>query len=174
LLLNDLIEYWLFGPLPIAIALAAGGLLMLGVESWRKAQSSGGDYDIELHSLGVRQCLFSGILQCVAMWPGTSRSMMTIVGCYLVGLTPARAAEFSFLLGLITLTAAAGYKTVTSGDVMLAGLELGPVLLGIFVSFVAAALAIRWLVGYLSRHGLALFAWYRFALAAAVLYFLVF
>lgn len=174
LLLNDLIEYWLFGPLPIAIALAAGGLLMLGVESWRKTQSSGGDYDIELHSLGVRQCLFIGILQCVAMWPGTSRSMMTIVGGYLVGLTPARAAEFSFLLGLITLTAAAGYKTVTSGDVMLAGLDLGPVLLGIFVSFVAAALAVRWLVGYLSRHGLALFAWYRFALAAAVLYFLVF
>lgn len=173
LLLNDIIEHYLFSPLPIAIALAAGGFLMLITESWRKTQTSGGDSEISLHALGVRQSLFIGLLQCVAMWPGTSRSMMTIVGGYLVGLTPARAAEFSFLLGLITLTAASGYTTVRSGATMVAGLDLGPVLVGIVVSFIAAALSIRWLVAYLTRHGLALFAWYRFALAAAVIYFLV-
>jgi undecaprenyl-diphosphatase len=174
LLLDDWIESMLFAPLPIAIALFAGGLLMLGVESWRKQQIGDDDNTIDLHTLGVRQCLFIGFLQCVAMWPGTSRSMMTIVGGYLAGLRPAKAAEFSFLLGLITLTAAAGYKTVTSGPALFLAVDLGPLLLGIFVAFVSAALAVKWLVSYLTRHGLALFAWYRFVLAALVLIFLVF
>ena len=173
LLLDDWIESMLFAPLPIAVALGFGGLLMLGVESWRKHQLPGEDNITDLHTLGVKQCLFIGILQCVAMWPGTSRSMMTIVGGYMAGLAPAKAAEFSFLLGLITLSAAAGYKTVTSGSEMFLAIETGPILLGILVAFVSAALAVKWLVGYLTRHGLALFAWYRFALAALVLLFLV-
>ncbi len=107
------------------------------------------------------------------MWPGTSRSMMTIVGGYIAGLSPAKAAEFSFLLGLITLSAAAGYKTVTSGPALYLAIDMGPMLLGIFVAFVSAAIAVKWLVRYLTRHGLALFAWYRFVLAGLVVYFLV-
>lgn len=173
LLLDDWIESMLFAPLPIAIALFAGGLLMLGVESWRKHQFADEDDIIDLHTLGVRQCLFIGILQCVAMWPGTSRSMMTIVGGYLAGLRPAKAAEFSFLLGLITLSAAAGYKTVTSVPALSVAIDLGPLLVGIFTAFVSAALAVKWLVSYLTRHGLALFAWYRFILAGLVVLFLV-
>jgi undecaprenyl-diphosphatase len=173
LLLDDWIESVLFGPLPIAIALIAGGFLMLGVESWRKQQLPEAEDVIDLHTLGVRQSLFIGVLQCVAMWPGTSRSMMTIVGGYLVGLRPAKAAEFSFLLGLITLSAAAGYKTVMSGEELLLAIDIGPMIVGIAVAFVAAALAVKWLVSYLSRHGLALFAWYRFVLGGLVLWFLV-
>jgi len=173
LLLDDWIESMLFAPLPIAVALIIGGFLMLGIEKWRKHQFPADNYSIELHTLGVRQCLFIGCLQCVAMWPGTSRSMMTIVGGYLSGLSPAKAAEFSFLLGLITLTAAAGYKVVTSGNELFLAIEAGPILLGILVAFVSAALAIKWLVGYLTRHGLTIFAWYRFVLAALVIFFLV-
>lgn len=173
LLLDDWIESMLFAPLPIAIALAGGGLLMLAVESWRKHQLPDANNIIKLHSLGIRQCLFIGFMQCFAMWPGTSRSMMTIVGGYMVGLNPARSAEFSFLLGLITLSAAAGYKTVSSGPELFLAIEIGPLLLGIFVAFISAALAIKWLVAYLTRHGLSIFAWYRFALAALVVIFLV-
>lgn len=173
LLLDDWIESKLFAPLPIAIALIFGGFLMLGVEAMRKRQPRTDDPVMDLHTLGIRQSLFIGLLQCVAMWPGTSRSMMTIVGGYLAGLSPAKAAEFSFLLGLITLTAAAGYKTVTSGQELFLAIEIGPMLLGIFVAFISAALAVKWLVGYLTRHGLALFAWYRFGLAALVIIFLV-
>lgn len=173
LLLDDWIESVLFAPLPIAIALFLGGILMLSVESWRKNQLADDDDIVDLHTLGIRQCLFIGLLQCVAMWPGTSRSMMTIVGGYLAGLKPARAAEFSFLLGLITLSAAAGYKTVTSGPALFLAIDMGPLLLGIFTAFVSAALAVKWLVTYLSRHGLALFAWYRFILAILVVLFLV-
>ena len=94
--------------------------------------------------------------------------MTTIVGGYIAGLSPARAAEFSFLLGLITLSAASGYKFVSDGSEMLAALNPGPVLAGFLIAFASAALAIKWLVGYLSKHGLAAFAWYRIALAVAV------
>ena len=173
LLLDDWIESKLFAPLPIAVALFLGGLLMLGVESWRKTQLADDEDITDLHTLGVKQCLFIGILQCVAMWPGTSRSMMTIVGGYIAGLSPAKAAEFSFLLGLITLSAAAGYKTVTSGPEMFLVIETGPLIVGILVAFISAALAVKWLVRYLTRHGLALFAWYRFVLAGLVVFFLV-
>ena len=173
LLLDDWIESLLLAPLPIAIALFGVGVLMLGVEAWRRHQLPDADNIIDLHTLGLRQSLLIGLLQCVAMWPGTSRSMMTIVGGYLAGLSPAKAAEFSFLLGLITLTAAAGYKAVSSGPELFLAVEIGPLLLGIFVAFISAALAVKWLVGYLTRHGLALFAWYRFVLAALVLFIMV-
>lgn len=173
LIFNDWIEATLFGPLPIAVALILGSLLMFGVESWRKQQIDGSDDLIDLHTLGIRQSLFIGLLQCVAMWPGTSRSMMTIVGGYIAGLKPAKAAEFSFLLGLITLTAAAGYKAASTGPQLLAVVDWKPLLLGILVAFFSAALAVKGLVLYLTRHGLAIFAWYRLLLAAAVLFFFV-
>jgi len=173
LLLDDWIEARLFGPYPIAFALAAGGLLMLGVERWRRQRTQVANEGPELHELSLSQCLLIGLLQCVAMWPGTSRSMMTIVGGYLAGLRPALAAEFSFLLGLITLSAAAGYKAVSEGPSMLQVLDAGPVLVGCVVALVSAAVSVRWLVGYLTRHGLGLFAWYRIALALAVVVFAV-
>ncbi len=178
LLLDDLIEFYLFGPVPVIIALIAGGILMLAVEGWRKKQSisteqGGSTKELDLPDLSVKQALTIGLLQCVAMWPGTSRSMMTIVGGYVVGLKPARAAEYSFLLGLITLSAAAAYKTLKSGEMMMQVLDPGPVLLGILIAFISAALAIKWLVAYLTRHGLALFAIYRFFLAALAALFLL-
>ncbi len=170
LLLEDWIDRNLFGPLPVINALVLGGFLMLAVERWRRKKKGPEVFSEgpELHELTVSKSLMIGLLQCVAMWPGTSRSMMTIVGGYLAGLSPARAAEFSFLLGLITLTAASGYKTVSDGGWMMETLDLGPIVVGILVATVFAALSVKWLVSYLSRHGLAVFAWYRIVLALAV------
>jgi undecaprenyl-diphosphatase len=177
LLLEDLIETHLGGNIvAVAGALIAGAVVMEIVEHWRRhgsRQAIDPHSGPELHELSARRALVIGVCQCFAMWPGTSRSMATIVGGYIVGLSPARAAEFSFLLGLVTLTAASGYKFVSDGREMLAALDAGPVLAGILVAFVSAALAVKWLVGYLSRHGLALFAWYRIALAILVLLFLL-
>jgi undecaprenyl-diphosphatase len=176
LLLDDWIESYLGNNVhAVAGALIVGAFVMLGVEHWRKHGRKGSidpDDGPELHELSIKQSLMIGFIQCLAMWPGTSRSMATIVGGYLAGLSPKHAAEFSFLLGLITLTAASGYKFVSNGEQMLAALDLGPVLLGCVMAFVSAALAVKWLVGYLSKHGLALFAWYRIALAVAVFVFL--
>lgn len=169
LLLDDWIEARLFGIVPVLVALVAGAILMLWVERYRRMRHPVSHYDPDagpdLHNLSLGQALMIGLLQCVAMWPGTSRSMMTLVGGFLAGLSPRRAAEYSFLLGLITLTAAAGYTALKDGERMLLVLDPGPLLAGCVVACIAAALAVKWLVHYLTRHGLALFAWYRLVLA---------
>ena len=173
LLLDDIIESMLFGILPVITALVAGGILMLFVARWHKKKHSSKDVDCpDLHELTIKQCLTVGFLQCIAMWPGTSRSMMTIVGGYLIGLNPVRVAEFSFLLGLVTLSAASAYKALSVGPLIVQTVPMGPILLGILVATVSAALAVKWLVGFLNKHGLAPFAWYRIALAIVVLLFL--
>ena len=178
LLLDDWIEARLFGVIPVLIALVAGAFLMLWVERFRRHRHTYSRYDPEagpdLHELKPGQAIMIGLLQCVAMWPGTSRSMMTIVGGYLAGLSPKRAAEYSFLLGLITLSAAAGYTTLKDGERMLQVLDPGPLLVGCLVACISAVLAVKWLVNYLTRHGLALFAWYRIVLAAAIGAYLLF
>lgn len=170
LLLDDLIESYLFGLLPVALALFAGGLFMAWAEKRKKSMERGAANSTEksLEDLTLGSSLFIGFLQCVAMWPGTSRSMMTIVGGYLVGLSRVHAAEFSFLLGLITLTAAAGYKCVTKWEAMNQYLTLGPVVLGCIVAGVFAGLSVFWLVGYLTRKGLGVFVIYRIILSIIV------
>ncbi|CAA6676829.1 MULTISPECIES: undecaprenyl-diphosphate phosphatase [unclassified Lentimonas] len=172
LLLNDLIESLLGDNIfAVAGALIVGAFVMLGVERWRHHGNKGAvpaEDGPGLSELTVGKSVMIGFFQCFAMWPGTSRSMATIVGGYIAGLSPAHAAEFSFLLGLITLSAASAYKFLTDGSEMLAALNIGPVLVGCIVAFISAALAVKWLVGYLSKHGLALFAWYRIALAIAI------
>ncbi len=172
LALDDLIESRLGNNIhAVAGALIAGAIVMLIVERWRKhGKKSAVDPEDgpQLHELSIPQCVMIGLFQCVAMWPGTSRSMATIVGGYLAGLSPKHAAEFSFLLGFITLSAASGYKLVFGGGNMLSAFSIGPVFIGCLIAFLSAAIAVKWLVGYLSKHGLALFAWYRIALAIAV------
>ena len=172
-ILDDKIEKFLFGLLPIAIALFLGALLMFWVEKRKKAKDSG--IIIEegktLDDLTLSQSLTIGFLQCFAMWPDTSRSMMTIVGGYLVGLQRKKAAEFSFLLGLVTLSAAAGYKVLTKWEVMEANLSIGPILFGCLIAGISAALSVFWLVGYLSRRGLGIFVWYRILLSIVLFVF---
>ena len=87
----------------------------MGREKKRKLDGQGGHQGNSVEEMNLKDAFFIGVLQCVAMCPGTSRSMMTIVGGYFVGLTRRHSAEFSFLLGLVTLTAAAGYKALTKG-----------------------------------------------------------
>ena len=172
LLLDSIIEEFLFGLLPIAIALLLGAFLMLWAEKRKqKVINLNTDRNKNLESLEMKDSLTIGLLQCVAMCPGTSRSMMTIVGGYLVGLERKYAAEFSFLLGLVTLTAAAGYKTITKWETMSSHLTIGPVLMGCLVAGVSAAFSVVWLVGYLSRNGLGVFVIYRIILSIAIFAF---
>ena len=172
LLLNDLIETALGdNTLAVAGALIVGAFVMLAVEHHRHHGKKGAispEDGPELADLTLGKSIMIGFFQCFAMWPGTSRSMATIVGGYLANLSPANAAKFSFLLGLITLTAASGYKFATDGTEMLSALNIGPVLLGCTVAFISAAVAVKWFVSYLNNHGLTLFAWYRIALAIVV------
>jgi undecaprenyl-diphosphatase len=128
---------------------------------------------LTIDQLTWRGALIIGVMQAVAMWPGTSRSMMTITGGVIVGLRPKAAAEFSFLLGLITLGGACAYtlaKDIRDNgrpDTLLS-LGLASVLVGILVATLSAAVAVKWLVAFLNRHGLEPFGWYRLALAAVL------
>ena len=95
--LHKTIEAYLFGPIPVAWALAVGGILMIAIEFFYEKNKSA----IRTHNLDdvtYRQALFIGIAQVFSMWPGTSRSMITIVAALIVGLDMLAAAEFSFLL----------------------------------------------------------------------------
>ena len=169
LLLHDVIDKYLFSVGAVIGALVAGALLMLWAERWRRANSGIGFSKGDPSDLTPPKALGIGFAQCVALWPGTSRSMMTIVAGYLAGLNPAKAAEFSFLVGLPTLFGAAVYKSFKSGPAMIEVFGWGNVLLGTLVAAISALIAVKFLVHFISRRGLALFAYYRLALALALL-----
>ena len=165
--LNAVIEAKLFRPVPVAVALGAGVLLMLAVERWRKRSLK----NRALQDLSLRDAFCIGLFQCLSLWPGTSRSMATIVGGYSVGLSPKAAAEFSFLLGFVTLIAASLYKIGQQGDALLETVAIGPLFVGWLVAALSAGLAIKGLIALLTRKGLVPFAIYRIGLAIAVLIF---
>jgi undecaprenyl-diphosphatase len=168
LLFHKKIEEKLFAPVPVAIALIAGGVLMIGIELWRgKKRDAGAD---GLDKLTTRRALAVGFAQCFSLWPGTSRSMTTIVGGQLAGLSTPTAADFSFLLAIPTLGAATLYKLVKGGRGVLA-IEGGAtaLLVGTVVSFVVALVVIAAFLRFLKRFGLLPFGVYRVLLGALVL-----
>ncbi len=181
LLFNDWIEAKLFGMWPVIIAWVVGGVLILVASWWAKRRPEKADGK-DLLRLTWKMALIIGLLQCVAMWPGTSRSLMTIVGGLLVGLSIKAAIEYSFLLGVVTLSAATVKKAIwkvpgvdADYDVWLGGAKLmwdsyGTLSLavGIVAATVSAAIAVKWLVAYLQKHGLAGFGWYRIALGVVI------
>lgn len=166
--LHGVIGRYLFSVEAVIAALIGGALLMLWAERWRRANAGIGYSKGEPADLTPRKALGIGLAQCLALWPGTSRSMVTIVGGYLAGLSPVKAAEFSFLVGLPTLAGAAIYKGYKSGGAMVEVFGWSSVLLGGFVAAISAAVAVKFLVSFLARNGLAMFAYYRLGLAAVL------
>ncbi len=166
LALNRWIDQVLFSVQAVIVAQISGAVLMLAAEHWRKKYATSASAVLNATDLSTRGALGIGAMQCLALWPGMSRSMTTIVGGYFAGFEPRLAAEFSFLLGFVTLTAATLFKSWQSGAAMIAVFGWPHVLFGCVVATVSAALAVKFLVRYLTRHGLAVFAWYRLALAA--------
>ena len=158
------IEQYLFRPWPVVAALFAGGWLMLAVAYSRRLNQSEHS-SMDLNHITWQIALLIGFGQCIAMCPGTSRSMMTIVTALMLGLRPRAAAEFSFLLGLFTLSAATSYKVVTDGHQMLEQINWPSLVVGLVTAAIAAAIAMHWFVRMLIRHGLAPFAWYRLGVA---------
>jgi undecaprenyl-diphosphatase len=148
----------LFGPWPVVAAWVVGGLAVLALTRTGRLGPQGGR---ALEAIGVREAAVIGAAQVLALWPGTSRALVTIVAALLVGLSMAAAVEFSFLLGFVTLGAATAYEAVRNGPLMVETFGWFTPLLGFAVAFASAALAIRWMVGYLTRHDLAIFGWYR-------------
>ena len=169
-LFHDAIESYLFGVMPVIAALALGAIAMIFFQKKYEKHFSDSKRASEICELSLKQSLIVGFMQCVALFPGTSRSMMTILGAYFVGLRPVQAAKFSFILGFVTLSAASVYKLLKDGRMMLEVLSPGPVALGLLVAFISSLAAAKWLVGFLNRRGLIPFAIYRLLLAAVLLY----
>ncbi len=169
-LFNDTIKSALFGPWPVVAAWLVGGIAILVVAKRRKArpasepQSTGAD----IEALIWRSALIIGFAQCIAMWPGVSRSLVTIVAGVLVGLNVAAAVEFSFLLGVITLGGATCYDGLKHGKGMLEHYGILEMFLGFLFAFLSALIAVKWMVSYLKRHGLGLFGYYRIAVGIIV------
>ena len=170
--LHKKIEAFLFGPIPVAYALAVGGVLMIAVEYFYRRNKSTKPRITDLDMITFRQALIIGIAQIFAMWPGTSRSMITIVAALLVGLDMLAAAEFSFLLALPTLMGATVISAHEDWSVLKQVAGIDGMIVGMVVSGIVAALAIKGFVKWLTHHGLTPFGIYRIIAAALVFLFL--
>lgn len=170
LLAKDFINAYLFQVEVVAVMLLIGGILMLWADRrWPRDAAPGFD---ELEVLTLPQALRIGLFQCISLIPGTSRSMSMLIGGRACGLSHAAAAEFSFLVGFLTLSAASLYKAWQLGPALREVYPAGPALLGLAVAFVVAFATVRWLVGHLQREGFVRFAWYRIVLGGGMLAFL--
>ena len=172
-LLQKVLKKYLFGGetwglWPVVAAWFVGGVAILAVNVYRRRRQETHRARFDLEGLTVRMSLVIGVSQCLALWPGTSRSLVTIVGGILVGLRMRAAVEFSFLLGLLTLGAATSYDALKHGRAMLETYGSGSLALGFAAACLSAVLAVKWMVAYLNRHGLEVFGYYRIALAIGV------
>jgi undecaprenyl-diphosphatase len=168
LAIDDFIDAHLFSIKTVIWALLVGAGLMWGAEWWRKKRHTEAANLKMPADLTVAESLKIGAAQCLALWPGMSRSMVTMVGGYFCGLAPAKAAEFSFLVGLPVLGGAAVYKAWQTGPVILSVFGWSEMLVGALVAAISAGIAVRFLVSYLQRFGLGAFAIYRVILAAVL------
>lgn len=157
-----------WGLWPTVAAWLIGGIAILLVSRWAAANKGSLKPRVGLESLTWRLAIVIGLVQCLAMWPGTSRSLVTIAGGLLVGLSLPAAVEFSFLLGVVTLTAATAYDGLKYGREMLEAFGPGSLLIGMVAAWISAVLAVKWMVGYLNRHGMEIFGYYRIVLAVVV------
>ena len=106
-----------------------------------------------------------GFIQCLAMIPGTSRSGSTIVGALLLGSSKRAAAEFSFFLSMPTMAGAFAYDLYKNRDVLDAS-AMGEIAVGFVMAFISAVFVVKWLLDYVSKHGYALFGWWRIIVGA--------
>lgn len=161
-LLGDLIKEHLFGLWPVIGAWFIGGIVIL---LWPPSANRAGR---ALEAITWRDGLLIGVVQMIALWPGVSRSLVVILACLAVGLSIAASVEFAFLLGLVTLGAATLYETLDKGTVIVDQFGVSAPLVGFLAAFVSAAAAVVWMVDYVQRRGLAIFGWYRIAIAIIV------
>lgn len=160
---KKLIEEKLLKPIPVAVAWIVGGVvILLMVGRYRRAVTEGTSMDM----LTPRNAALIGGAQALAMWPGVSRSLVTILAAVLIGMKLRDAVEYSFLLGLLTLGAASVYSIAKDGSKVGDTYGWNTPLLGMAVAFVSALIAVKWMVTYLNNRDLTIFAWYRFAAGA--------
>ncbi len=165
-LLHSLIKQHLFSPITVAIGLGAGGVVILLAEARIPAVKR-----IGVDALGWKEALAIGFFQCLAMWPGVSRSASTIVGGMMIGIERKTAAEYSFLAAVPVMCAATIFDIYKSRSFLEAS-DIPIFFIGFLVSFIAALFALRFFIRLLGRTTLKPFGWYR--IGVAIFIFLVF
>ena len=165
-LASDYIDSMLESVLVVAIMLVLGGVLMLFVDNWFNKPD-------EDQSMDWKRSLKIGFFQCIAMIPGVSRSMATIVGGMTTKLSRKNAAEFSFFLAVPTMAAASGYKLLKlimdpASATMLSD-NLVTLLIGNVVAFLVAMAAIKFFIGFITKYGFKAFGYYRIIVGVAIL-----
>ncbi len=163
-LAHDFIKTVLFEtPMLVAVMLILGGIVLLFID--RIAPPPEHD---DAMRIPLGKALIIGIVQCLAMMPGVSRSGATIVGALMLGVGKRAAAEFSFFLSMPTMAGAFAYDLYKNRDVLDAS-AVNEIAIGFAMAFVTAVLVVRWVLGYVSRNGFALFGWWRIAVGAAAM-----
>jgi undecaprenyl-diphosphatase len=163
LIVYKAVKSLLESPTTVAVALIAGGVAILVIERLVKAARVP-----TVEAMPWTTALGIGVIQCLSMIPGVSRSGATIMGALTLGVDRRAAAEFSFFLAIPTMLAASGYDLYKTGGAIGEG-GWSAIAIGFVVSFVVALVVIRWFVGIVSRHGFAPFAWYRIVIGGIAL-----
>jgi undecaprenyl-diphosphatase len=164
LLLGKAIKANLFTPAVVASSFIVGGFIILWAE--RRPASAVRVHEVE--SMRGRDALKVGLVQCLAMIPGTSRSGATIIGGMLLGLSRKAATDFSFYLAIPTLIGAGAYSLYKE-RALLSMADLPMFGVGLLVSFISAWVCVRWLLRFIASHSFEVFAWYRIAFGLLVL-----
>jgi len=167
LLVYELVKAMLEQPMIVAVALFLGGIAILVIERLVKVPTTP-----SVEEMSWKVALGVGIVQCLSMIPGVSRSGATIIGALALGVERKAAAEYSFFLAVPTMLAASGYDLVKTGAALSDGAWSG-IAVGFVVSFVTALVVIRWFIALVSRHGFAPFAWYRIVAGAVAMVWLL-
>ena len=167
LLFGKAIKAHLFTPTVVATTFIVGGFIILWAER-RQANAPQAVRVNEVDSMTPMDALKVGLVQCLAMVPGTSRSGATIIGGMLLGLSRKAATDFSFFLAIPTLIGAGAYSLYKERAVLSAA-DLPMFAVGLLFSFISAWLCVRWLLGYIATHNFVVFAYYRIAFGVVVL-----
>jgi len=173
LLFGNAIKAHLFTPTVVASSFIIGGFIILWVEGWGRKPLHDGHPDdhariLNVESMTPMDALKVGLVQCLAMVPGTSRSGATIIGGMLLGMSRKAATDFSFYLAIPTLIGAGAYSLYKERG-LLGMADLPMFVVGLLFSFLSAWACVRWLLRYISTHNFVVFAWYRIAFGVVVL-----
>ena len=163
---GSMIKAHLFSAVPVALAFIIGGFIILIVE--KRGETKGHVRVNHVDDMTAKDALYLGLLQCLALIPGTSRSGSTIIGGMAIGLSRKCATEFSFFLGIPTLIGAGAYSIWQERNILQVS-DTPLFLVGLVFAFISALICIRWLIHYVSSHSFKPFAWYRIAFGIIVL-----
>lgn len=157
-LFGDSVKQHLLSPTPVAITWIIGGFVILVFVAQQSKLVARID---SVAGIGVRNAAIIGVAQTLALMPGTSRSLVTILAAMLLGVNMATAVEFSFLLGFVTLSAATALELVQHGGALFDRFGVASPLVGVVVAGITAFASVKFMIDWLNKRGLALFGWYR-------------